>query len=199
MQASLDKLLSALSALPGIGRRSAERIAVHLVSGRDGQRIERLVQALTEAAQSVCCCRECGAITGTERNPCEYCTSPRRDSSLLCVVESPEDVSLVEKAGVYRGRYHVLGGRLSPLKKQSVEALGIDALLERVAQGGFEEVILALNANVESDATVQYIKMKLEELDVRVSRIATGIPMGSSLAYADPLTLNRALADRRPL
>lgn len=185
-----------LAKLPGIGRRSAERIAIGLVSERSRERLHRLIDELRRVEAHVILCSRCGALTEKEQDPCVYCTSSRRDAQALCLVESPSDILLMEKAGVFRGRYHVLGGTISPMKGESVEHLRIEPLLRRLDNEPIQEVILALNTDVESDATASYLGHLLAQRDVKVTRLAVGLPVGSGLAYSDSVTLSRALNGR---
>ncbi|RME94913.1 MAG: recombination protein RecR [Verrucomicrobia bacterium] len=193
---SLTRLIGALNRLPGIGPRSAERLALHLVQS-DPAAVEALAQALIEARQRVRPCERCGGFT--EESPCEICRDPRRDPHVVCVVERPVDILLVEKAGVFRGLYHVLGGKLSPLDGIEPEDLRIAELEQRLANEPIQEVILALPTDVEGDATCHYLAGRLGPKGVKVSRIAHGLPAGSGLEYADELTLGRALEGRSPM
>lgn len=193
---SLLQLIAALTRLPGIGPRSAERLALHLMLA-EPDRTEQLARALLEARQRVQTCQQCGGLT--EVDPCALCTDPRRDAGSLCVVERPTDILLIEKAGVFRGRYHVLGGKLSPLNGIEPEDLRIAALERRLETEPVQEVILALPTDVEGDATSHYLARCLQGRSVRVTRLAHGLPAGSGLEYADELTLSRALEGRAPL
>jgi recombination protein RecR len=190
------ELIAALAGLPGIGPRSAERLALHLVQ-TDAATVRSLAQALVSARELVRNCQVCGALT--ESQPCPICADERRDRTLLCVVERPVDILLVEKSGGYRGRFHVLGGKLSPLNGIEPEDLRIAELEARVGPEGVQEIILALPTDVEGDATSFYLAKRLSGGHVRVSRLAHGLPAGSGLEFADELTLNRALAGRQPL
>jgi len=189
-------LIAALGKLPGIGPRTAERLALHLVQA-DPEVARRLAQALLSARERVQTCGLCGALC--ESQPCALCADDRRDGSIVCVVERPVDVLLLEKAGTYRGKYHVLGGKLSPLNGIEPEDLRIAELESRLQQAPIQEVILALPTDVEGDATSYYLAKRLSERGVKVSRIAHGLPAGSGLEFADELTLSRALEGRRPL
>jgi recombination protein RecR len=193
--APIDRLIACLTKLPGIGRRSAERIAYELVSRRDNL-LQNITAALQDAAQNTTACSRCGAITGTEQNPCFFCVSPARNPAIICVVETAMDLFLVENTGSYSGRYHVLGGKISPMRGLGPDHLKIEDLRRRVETEGIKEVILALNADVESDATASMLKNMLESLGVAVSRPATGLPAGSGIAYIDRLTLNEAMENR---
>jgi recombination protein RecR len=189
-------LIAGLTRLPGIGRRSAERIALHLVQADPAQSTE-LAAAITQARAAIHCCTACGALT--ERSPCAWCADPRRDGSLLCVVERAVDVLSVEKAGAYRGRFHVLGGRISPLEGIEPEDLRIAQLERRLQSEPIQEIILALGTDVEGDATSSYLARRLARPGLRITRIAHGLPAGSGLEYADQLTLSRALEGRREM
>ncbi len=190
---ALERLVRGLSRLPGLGRKSATRIALHLVSRESPA--DELVAAVAEARSRVTNCAECGAITETD--PCRICTSERRDRSLLCVVATPVDVLPFEKAGFFRGRYFVLGGLLSPLDGVRADDLPFDRLLGRIERDGVAEVIIALDASVEGETTALYVQRLLEGRDLRLSRLATGIPVGGALAYTDEVTLQRAFQYRR--
>lgn len=192
----LDNLVAALSRLPGIGRRTAERMAMALVQDQKGL-MRILANALLEADESVAACDRCGSITLVSDNPCELCTRPRKDAQLLCVVESPGDIIKLEESGGFRGRYHALMGRLSPMHGIGAADLRVDKLLQRIADEKIEEVIIALGTDVESDATASYLKEVLSTRDVKVSRIAFGLPAGSAIEYSDSATLARALKGRQ--
>jgi recombination protein RecR len=186
-----------LSRLPGIGRRSGERMAIKLV--HDPVLLRDLTQALREATEELRCCSRCGAITRASEDPCRLCTDHRRDDALLCVVEDPSDIVLIEKSRGFNGRYHALMGRLSPMNGKGPADLRIEPLLRRVAEGKVTEVLLALNTDVESDATAGYLCHLLKDRKVKVTRLATGLPAGSGVMYADPLTLARAIEGRQPV
>jgi recombination protein RecR len=187
-------LVAALGQLPGIGPRSAERLALHLVQSETGQ-VKQLAEALLNARDRIALCQTCGALT--EAQPCVLCTDTRRDASTLCVVETAVDVINVDKSGAFKGRYHVLGGKISPLNGVDPEDLRIAELESRLT--GVEEIILALGTDVEGDATSHYLSRRLGKHGVKVTRIAHGLPAGSGLEYADDLTLTRALEGRREL
>jgi recombination protein RecR len=189
-------MIAALSKLPGIGPRTAERLALHLVQGRP-ETVRELAQALVSGRERTLICANCGALT--EQQPCPLCSDAARDASLVCVVERPVDVLLIEKAGTYRGRFHVLGGKLSPLNGIEPEDLRIAELEARLAQEPIQEVILALPTDVEGDATSHYLAQRLAGRPVRVSRLARGLPAGSTLEFADEVTLARALEGRHPI
>ncbi|HUI07007.1 MAG TPA: recombination mediator RecR [Verrucomicrobiae bacterium] len=192
----VHNLIAQLARLPGIGKRSAERIALHLLKA-DGDANRQLAQAVLDAKARIRNCSRCGGYT--EHDPCEICASPRRDQTAICVVEGPNDILTLERAGVHRGVYHALMGRISPLSGIGPEQLRVDPLLERVKRDKPAEIILALGADVESEATASYLVDQLKPLGVAVSRIALGLPAGSALESADEVTLARALEGRRKL
>lgn len=193
---AMTALVAVLARLPGIGPRSAERLALHIVQA-DAAQVELLAGSLLEARRRVRSCEVCGALT--EVSPCGLCTHPSRDASLLCVVERATDVLNLEKAGTFRGRYHVLGGRLSPINGVGPEDLRVGELEGRLVAEGVREVILAVGMDVEGDATASYLGQRLAASGVRVTRLAAGLPAGSGLEFADELTLSRALEGRRPM
>jgi len=190
------ELLAALNKLPGIGPRSAERLALHLVQSDPGA-VRHLAQAIVQARDRIQSCPVCGALT--EATPCGICRDPRRDPTVLCVVERAVDILSIEKAASYRGRYHVLGGKISPLDGVEPEHLRIAQLEARIRQEPVKEIILALGSDVEGDATSFYLAKRLAPSGVRVTRIAHGLPAGSGLEFADELTLSRALEGRREI
>lgn len=193
---ALERLVRSLSRLPGLGRKSATRLALHLVSREDGQGpAEELVSAVTAARAQVTNCSSCGAIT--ENDPCRICLSERRDTTQICIVSSPVDILPFEKAGFYRGRYFVLGGLLSPLDGVRAEDLPFDRLISRLDTDGVTEVIIALDASVEGETTALYLQRLLASRELRMTRLATGIPVGGALAYTDEVTLQRAFQFRR--
>jgi len=190
----VQNLIAQVSRLPGIGKRSAERIALHLLKA-NGDTNRLLAQAILDAKAKIRNCSRCGSYT--ENDPCDICDSPRREQSSICVVEGPNDILTLERAGVHKGVYHALMGRVSPLNGIGPEQLRIAALLERVSKEKPTEIILALGADVESEATVNHLIDLLKPLGVSVSRIALGLPVGSALETADEVTLSRALEGRR--
>jgi recombination protein RecR len=193
-----EKLTSCLARLPGVGRRSAERMALAIM--REPERLgAELAAALEDVRSTVCTCSRCGNLTARDANPCRLCTSPSRTSAQLCVVEEPGDILQFEKAGAFTGRYHALMGRLSPMKGEGPAALRVQALLERLEPEGVQEVILAVSTDVEGDATASYLTEQLRGRGVKVTRLAFGLPAGSGVAYADALTLTRALRGREPM
>ena len=192
----LGQLVEALGTLPGIGPKTAQRLAFHLLR-RDPEAVARLARVMVEARQRVHPCPECFALTETD--PCPICRDPNRATGELCVVAEPRDVLALERSGVFRGHYHVLNGVLSPLEGIGPETLNIQALVDRVRRGGVREVILALNHDVEGEATALYLHRLLKPLEVRMTRLASGLPAGGDLEYADDATLGHALGDRREL
>ncbi|SRR5258708_5601145 len=191
---AVASLIIELGKLPGIGPRSAERIALHLVQS-DSDATKRLAQALLAARERVQFCEVCGALT--EQSPCGTCTDPRRDASLVCVVERPVDIISIEKSGTFRGKYHVLGGKISPLNGVEPDDLRIAALERRLAAEPIREVVIALGTDVEGDATSFYLAKRLVREGLKITRIAHGLPAGAGLEFADELTLSRALEGRR--
>ncbi|MSU41027.1 MAG: recombination protein RecR [Pedosphaera sp.] len=196
MPEPVAQLMAALGRLPGIGPRSAERLALHLVQS-DAPQVKHLAQCLLEARERTAPCHTCGALT--ESQPCELCTDTRRDATLLCVVETALDVISVNKSGAFHGRFHVLGGKLSPINGVGPEDLRIGELEKRLQARTVLEVILALATDVEGDATCIYLARRLSAAGVKVSRIAHGLPAGSGLEFADELTLTHALEGRREM
>jgi recombination protein RecR len=190
----LTALTAALARLPGIGPRSAERLALHLVQSDTGM-VQSLADAILTARARISLCQVCGALT--ERQPCGLCEDHRRDAALICVVERPTDILSIEKSGAFHGRFHVLGGKISPLNGVGPEDLRIAELETRLGAEPVKEIILALGTDVEGDATGHYLAKRLAPRGVRVSRLAHGLPAGSGLEFADELTLSRALEGRR--
>jgi recombination protein RecR len=193
-QGAIGRLLVALGRLPGIGPKSAERIAHHLL-GADRAQMTGLIDALQEVQGRVHPCRQCYNLT--EEELCPICKDVRRDQGQLCVVEQPRDVATLERTGIYRGLYHVLQGRLAPLDNMGPERLTLDALLYRVQSGNVKEVILATNPTLEGDGTALYISNLLANSGVKLTRLARGLPSGSALDYANPQMLADAIEDRR--
>jgi recombination protein RecR len=188
------RLIAALRHLPGVGPRSAERMALQLVQAPKEETTE-LAQAIREARERVRTCSVCGSLT--EADPCAFCTDDRRDASLICVVERAVDIFSIEKSGTYRGRFHVLGGKIAPLDGVGPEDLSIGPLSARLTDGRVQEVIIALGTDVEGEATSHYLSKHLAREGLRITRIAHGLPAGSGLEFADQLTLARALEGRR--
>lgn len=192
----IQQLTAALNKLPGVGPRSAERIALHLVQ-EDGGKVTILANAITKAREVIELCERCGALT--EKQPCGICDEPRRDGTILCVVEQATDILNVEKSNAYQGRYHVLGGRISPINGVGPEDLRIGELDLRIGTEEIKEIILALGTDVEGDATCYYLAELFGKRGVKVTRIAHGLPAGSGLEYADEMTLRHALEGRRDM
>ena len=191
---TLSKLIEQLQRLPGIGAKSAQRLAFHILK-TPREDVDRLADAMREVKERVTYCSTCSNITDVD--PCYYCTHPGRDGRIICVVEEPENVTAVEKTRQFNGVYHVLMGALSPLHGVGPDDLKIRDLLTRVGSGHVEEIILATNPNVEGEATAIYLAKLLKPLGVRVTRIAMGVPVGSDLEYADEVTMQRAMDGRR--
>jgi recombination protein RecR len=192
----LARLIDELKRLPGIGQKSAQRIAFHLErSSREGA--ARLAEAIVEMKDKIKICSVCNNLT--EIDPCEYCSDPSRASDVLCIVETPYNVISIEKTREFRGRYHVLHGALSPLQGIGPEQLKIKSLLERLKDGKVKELIVATNPNVEGEATAIYLSKLIKPLGVRVTRIAMGIPVGSELEFADEVTVLKSIEGRREI
>jgi recombination protein RecR len=191
---TVEALIEELTRLPGIGRKTAQRLAFHLLKTR-GQAPLRLAQVLEMVARDVTFCPRCGHLA--ERGElCRFCADPRRSESIICVVETPTDLIAIERSGGYTGRYHVLGGSINPLEGISPEDLTIDGLLTRIDEGGVDEIILANNATLDGDTTALYLARMVEQKGVKVTRLARGLPMGSDLEYADEHTISRAMQAR---
>jgi recombination protein RecR len=194
---AIDELVGEFARLPGIGRKTALRLTYHLLK-RPAAEIHRLASAVGNLADRVHACSECGNLT--DADACLYCTNPRRDRRLMCVVEEASDIGAIERTGSYAGLYHVLGGRLSPLEGVGPDDLNVNRLLERMRNGsGVAEVIVATNPSVEGEATALYLQRLIQPLGVRVTRLARGLPVGGDLEYADGVTIAEALAGRREI
>jgi recombination protein RecR len=190
----VSRLIQELKRLPGIGPKSAQRVAFYILRGpRDDA--DALSAAIIEVKNKITTCSICNNVTDID--PCSFCTSPERNSSVLCVVEEPPNVVAIEKSHEYKGRYHVLMGALSPLQGIGPEQLKVSGLLERIQNGDVTEVILATNPNFEGEATATYISKLIKPLGIKVTRIAMGVPVGSELDYADEVTMGKALEGRR--
>jgi recombination protein RecR len=196
LAAPVQDLIDEFSKLPGIGPKSAQRLAFYLLKV-DTESARRLAQAIVAMKEGVRFCARCFNFATTEL--CSYCSDPRRDDGIVCVVEEPPDIVSVEKTGEFRGRYHVLGGAISPIEGVGPDDLHLHELLARIAEDGVVEVIVATNPNVEGEATAMYLARLLQPTGVRVTRIASGLPVGGDLEYADEVTLGRALQGRRDL
>lgn len=192
----VQDLIDELGRLPGVGPKSAQRIAFHLLQS-DPVDVRRLVTALTEVTEKVRFCVTCGNVSADEQ--CLICADSRRDATVLCVVEEPKDVVAIEKTREYRGRYHVLGGAISPIEGIGPDDLRIKELVHRLASGEVTEVILATDPNLEGEATATYLARWLKPMGVKITRLASGLPVGGDLEYADELTLGRAFEGRRLL
>jgi recombination protein RecR len=191
---ALQSLVDELSRLPGVGPKSAQRLAFHLLAA-DPADVDRLVEAITMVKERIRFCSVCGNVSEAEQ--CRVCQDPRRDRSVICVVEEPKDVLAVERTREYRGMYHVLGGAISPINGVGPDDLRIAGLLSRLAGAEVTEVILATDPNVEGEATAAYLTRLIVPLGVTVTRLASGLPVGGDLEYADEVTLGRALQGRR--
>ena len=196
LPASLQELVEQLKKLPGVGAKSATRLAFHILR-TPREDAERLCQSIRDVKDRVTYCTTCNNIT--DADPCALCSDPGRDHRIICVVEEPQNVSVVDRSGGFRGVYHVLMGAISPLQGVGPDDLKIKGLLARIANGGVDEVILATNPTVEGEATAIYLARLLKPLGVRVTRIAMGIPVGSDLEFADEVTLTKAMEGRREM
>ncbi len=194
--APLEKLVEQFARLPGIGGKSAQRLAFHVLSLED-QEAQEFADAILEAKRTVTCCPVCQNLTAG--GLCPICASPKRDETTVCVVADPRDVVAMERAREYTGRYHVLHGVISPMNHVGPDDLEIKSLVDRVARGGIREVIMATNPDTEGEATAMYLARLLKPFDVRVTRLAYGIPVGGHLEFADDATLMRALEGRRDI
>lgn len=192
----VEKLITELAKLPSIGPRSAQRIAFHIVRGREEDAFG-LADALREVKERIHPCKRCFNLT--EQEECGICRDPGRDQSVICVVEDPYDIGPIERTAEYRGLYHILGGSLSPLDGVEAEDLRIAELIERVENEGTKELVVATNPNTTGEATAMYIASEVSEMDVRVTALASGLPVGGDLEYADEVTLGRAFAGRREI
>lgn len=190
------RLIDELKRLPGIGHKSAQRIAFYILQA-DREKVENLVTAIEEVKDKIIFCSLCNNITDID--PCRYCTSPTRDQKIICVIEEPHNLVTVEKTREYHGLYHILHGALSPIRGIGPEELKIKNLLERMRSGEVEEIILATNPTTEGEATANYLGRLLRPLGVKVTRIAMGLPVGSDLEYVDEVTMHKALTNRHEL
>ncbi|GAB3262915.1 recombination mediator RecR [Alteromonas gracilis] len=193
-EGALQNLIDELGRLPGVGPKGAQRLAFHLLAA-DAADVRRLADALLELKAKASFCAVCGNVSEEER--CRICRDPRRDDALLCVVEEPKDVVAVERTREFRGRYHVLGGAISPLDGIGPDQLRVRELIARLDDGTVTEVILAMDPNIEGDATAAYLSRLIRPLGLTVTRLASGLPVGGDLEYADEVTLGRAFAGRR--
>jgi len=190
----IEDLIEQFSRLPSIGRKTAQRIVFHLLK-TGGKQIDALVSALIQVRDSISLCLECFNYAAGDK--CSVCSNPRRDRSLICVVESPQDILAIEKTGSFQGLYHVIGGSLNPIEGIGPEQLRIPELIRRLDAGEVKEVVIATNPNVEGETTAMYLARTLRPRGVTVTRLASGLPVGSDLEYADELTLGRAFEWRR--
>jgi len=193
---AIHRLIEELKRLPGIGQRSAQRIAFHILR-MNAEDVRRLARAIEEVKEKIILCSICQNVTDVD--PCRFCSSDARDRSVICVVEEPYNVAAIERTREYRGLYHVLHGALSPIRGIGPDDLKIRSLLERLRSGEVREIILATNPNTEGEATANYLARLLKPLGVRVTRIAMGLPVGSDLEFADEVTMHRALVNRREM
>ena len=191
---AIQRLIDAFSKLPGIGPKGAQRIAFYIL-GSDEREAADLADAIAEVKAKVKFCEVCGNVC--ETSPCPICMDPRRDHSMICVVEEPKDVMSIERTREYHGLYHVLGGAINPMANVGPNDLNSAKLLERLGDGSVTEVILALDPNIEGEATTTYLSRLLSQVGIKVTRLASGLPVGSDLEYADEITLGRALSGRR--
>lgn len=193
---STDRLIAELNRLPGVGRKMAQRIALHLLKlpREDAVRLARMILEVKKKTSN---CTQCFNLTETD--PCPLCSDQERDRGILCVVEEPHDLAALEKAGVYRGLYHVLGGSLSPLEGIGPDELRVKELLARLEAGAFREVILGTNPTIEGEATALYLERALRSADITVTRLARGVPIGGELEYLDGLTLAKAIENRKKI
>lgn len=192
---ALEELMELLRGLPGVGRRSAERMALHFY-GWDNTRLQVLGETLATLKERVGVCPECGGMSSGKEEKCAICSSALRDPSVICIVEEFPQMRSIEAGGVFKGRYHVLGGRLAPLEGKLADSLSIEPLMRKVESGEVKEVILALSSDVEGQATAVYVAGLLKDKNVKISRLAQGLPAGSDLSYADPATVAAALSGR---
>lgn len=189
----LHILIEQLRRVPGIGAKTAQRMAFYFLTMPE-EEVEKLAESIRQVKTGIVTCSRCNAITDVD--PCRLCTDPARSDEVLCVVEEPFNIATIEKTGVFNGRYHVLLGALSPLKGRGPDELGLDRLVDRVAGGGFKEVIIATNPTVEGEATAVLLLKSLVRFGVKISRIAMGLPVGSDIDYADQVTMKKALEGR---
>ncbi len=192
----VQTLIDELGRLPGVGPKSAQRLAFHLL-GVDRQDAERLAEAILAAARDVHFCQRCFNVAAQEE--CRICRDPKRDESVLCVVAEPKDVQAIEKTGEFRGRYHVLGGLIVPIDGITPDKLHIAEMMRRLGEEPVTEVVLALNPTVDGETTASYLSKQLKAIEVSITRIASGLPVGGDLEYADQVTLGRAFAGRTRL
>lgn len=193
---SLEKLIESLRKLPSVGRKSAQRLALHIVSMSD-ERIEEFIDSLRGVKNNIKRCSKCGNLT--EDDTCSICRDTNRDSSTICVVEDVTNLLSIERSSIFKGRYHVLNGLISPSGIVSPDEIGVDEFLERVNKENISEIIFAISPTVEGETTMLFLKELLKNKDIKITRIASGIPVGGNLEYYDDITLMKALEDRRDL
>jgi len=191
---SLKELIDSLKYLPGVGEKTAERYAFSLIN-QDEEKVEVLSEAILKAKKDIKRCSICNGLT--DKDKCDICTDKSRDNNVLCVVEDPKSVFIFEKLGAFKGLYHVLSGLISPLDGVSPNDIGLDKLIERIRKEKYKEIILAFKPSIEGETTSLYIKRVLDGLDINITKIASGIPMGADMEYIDTITLERALKDRK--
>ena len=196
LAAPIAKLIEEFEKLPGIGHKTAQRLAFHVLN-LDRERVEQLANAIVNAKSNIRYCSICGNLT--QNDPCEICISKNRDDGVICVVESSKDIAVLEKMREFGGKYHVLNGTISPMNGVGPNDINIQGLLKRVSSGNVKEIILATNPNVEGEATAMYISKLLKPFSIKTTRIAHGIPVGGDLEYADEITLSKAFEGRREL
>ena len=189
----LDRLIEELKRIPSIGAKTAQRIAFYLI-GQPQEEVVRLASAIKDAKSGTFHCSICNSLT--DKDPCAYCNDQDRDDKMLCIVEEPFNISSIEKTGIFRGRYHVLLGTLSPLKGKGPDELKPEKLIKRVKEGKFKEIIIATNPTVEGEATAIYLARMLRDFGIKMTRLAMGLPVGSEMDYADQLTIKKALEGR---
>jgi len=192
----LDRLIEELKKIPSIGAKTAQRIAFYII-GLPSEEADRLADAIKNAKQRTFYCSICNGLTDTE--PCLYCSDSNREDSTLCIIEEPFNISSIEKTGIYQGRYHVLLGTLSPLEGRGPDELKIEELIKRVKEGNFKEIIIATNPTVEGEATALYLAKILKDFNIKLTRLAMGLPVGSEMDYADQVTITTALEGRTEL
>ncbi len=193
---SLQELIQSFRYLPGIGEKTAERFAF-AVLGMDVEKIEIFSENIKQVKEKIHPCKVCNTLT--EKEVCSICSSENRNSKLLCIVEDVKNVFLFEKLGMYKGLYHVLNGLISPLEGINPEDIGINQLLKRIQEGNFEEIIFAFRPSIEGETTALYIKQILSGLNIKITKLASGVPMGADMEYLDSLTLEKALVDRKEI
>lgn len=198
MVESIEKLVAQLSHLPGIGAKTAQRLALHIIQ-QDIEDVRELATAIYQAKKNITFCRQCGNLTDVQHPVCSICTDNRRDETTICVVRDVRDLMAIERVHEYRGKYHVLGGTISPMDGRGPDDISIAPLLQRLEKGNVKELLLATNPDIEGEATALYIAKLAKPYHVRITRIAHGVPVGGDLEYTDEVTLARAISGRRDL